>query len=1524
MPVRVWLPPDFERQLVDEADAYRRRVEQVRSQADLATGLRLAEYADAWPDLLPEAAVALASAGVDPLSEAARQVVERQVRTDVLGGPLGELVTPQAVQRDRPRPTPTPQPAGEPWEDLNPIEKVGRGVSNTFGAFARGTMMGLSAPVQELSAAISSIGEAVNDGDSDGIWGDAWNNYRNNAARSELAIAFGELNQRISGDGFQWADLYEGSEEFIGTGVLPGGEILQRRHTDKERLQLDGTYVTPGRLFARTVSDPGQGAYDVISGLVDAGVSVFGDPANYLLPGAASRGIVARGARAAADDGSAVASTALRLLPGLRRTDDALRAAGDVDAFLPRLADTALSGRAPAVDGRGAIDLIGGTRPGQQLVRWLTDETSASRIRELSGRNIPVDIARRLADIDDPAEIIRYLGDEVLGARVRQVRAPRTTLTPDGYQARTPFRDRVFETSRLPGIKRDLNGVRIIGDMPSRRLDPSNPDQMVDNFSDYMRNAKVAEEEWRPLVDRLASIPPDVDQFSRINDISGEALRLIAREATDRGTGDALATNLARQMTRQVSRHNLELRSYAEDRMGNPFGHYGEDWITVGGERMPVPSPMILQQVANQAFHLPDPREIRRAISAWHPITTSTPFRVTTGILDFITRSAWAPMTLLRYALPTRVVSENDARMAFNGLDSAFNHPMRWISWMIGESDGRLAQLAARIGMEGKGGGEHVIRLMEESGALSQRNGFALVGRGDETMPLPARELYNNDVVKYIGDDPVKPYAWAQRLAMMASDTEVQAVARHGVDAHADWLFSEGRDVLMQLNRSIFRNRPIDTPDAARRHARDIDRWIKEITGGDLDLRESIGAGRVLDTGIADNPQGWDSRQIVTELEAAGKLEAMPPVVRGSSALNAVVEGDERVALLARWDAALDRWFDGLLGRWEDKFNRAPAFRQFYASRLEETAAYADQATYNDIVTYASDQLSVDLSHVRRNGKDAITQSHDALAIAQDYAATEVKRLLYDTSRRSQAGDVFRIVFPFLEPWRDVISTWGSTIRRNPIVLERGRQISAQVAHGGDGFFYENDYGESEFRVPVASQLFNWVAGGNERAGVEATGRTLGLNLIGSSLTPGLGPMISLPMSVLLPRKPELEWLENEIFPFGRPGESGEGFSEQVLDTFLPAYLDRFKTALADPQSDRVFAARVADVMRVLAASGDYLDDDGGLGPEAQRRLVDDATRKARRLYMVSAFATFMAPTPTNFRFTADTPTGEMTFNAISREYAALQQEDPTTATDRFIERFGIELAPLMQNRSYATTIRQLGEAGAAWERAHEHLLDYAPNTLGVFAPQYDERENDLDPAAYARQYVTGERDHYGPTEFTWMYNHIIGQSAYYKLRDDLGPDATSEDGRHLLATYRETLRRAYPGYDATEAVRLEMPVDTQIAEIANALDQSSELADTEAGQGIRRYLLLRQAAIDAGYASSGSVTAWSDGQSVEMVQLRQQLRTAGEDLVQQFPDFAVAFDRVFSREFRDDDPATATPTRRQASIPRWLQEAAA
>lgn len=1523
MPVRVWLPPDFESRLIDEADRYRRRVQQVRDQADIATGLRLAEYAEAWPDLMPEAAVALASAGIDPLSEAARQVVERQVRTDVLSGPLGELVTPQAEQPARPRPTPNPQPAGEPWEDLNPIEKVGRGFSNTFGAIARGTMLGLSAPGQELSAAISSIGEAIFDGDSDGIWGDAWNNYRNNAARSELAVAFGELNQRIQTDGFQWSDLYEGSEEFIGTGVLPAGEILQRRDADKQRLQLDGTYVTPGRLVARTVSDPGQGAYDVVSGLVDAGINVFADPLNYVLPGAASGGVIARGARAAADDGSAVASAALRFLPGLRRSDDALRAAGDVDAFLPRLASTALQGRSPAVDGTMAIDLIGGTTAGQRLVRWLTDETSISRIRELSGRNIPVPVARRLAEIDDPAEIIRYLGDEVLGARVRQVRAPRIGLTDDGYQARTPFRDRVWQTSRLPGVKRDLNGIRIVGDMPSRRLDPNNPDQMVDNFADYMRNAKVAEDEWRPLVDRLATIPPDVDQFSRINDVSRDALRLIAREATERGSGDRLAAALSRQMTRQVSRYNLELRSYAEDRMGNPFGHYGEEWITVGDQRMPIPSPLIMQQVANQAFHLPDVKEIRRAVSAWHPITTSTPWRVTTGILDFITRSAWAPMTLLRFALPVRVVAENAARMSFNGLDSAFNHPMRWISWMIGESDGRLDELAARIGIDGKGGGEHVLRLMDESGARAQRNGFALVGRGEETLPLPARELYNNDVVKYVGDDPVKPYAWAQRLAMMASDDEVRAVARHGVDAHADWLFSEGRDVLMQLNRSIFRHRPIDTPDAARRHARDIDRWIKEITSGDLDLRESIGAGRVLDTDIAESLEGWDSRRIVDQLDAAGKLDAMPPVVRGSSALNAVVEGDERMALLSRWDAALDRWFDGLLGRWEDRFNRQPAFRQFYASRLEETAAYADQSTYDDIVSYASDQLSVDLSHVRRNGKDAITDWHDAAAIAQDHAATQVKRLLYDTSRRTQAGDVFRIVFPFLEPWRDVLTTWGRTIQRNPIVLERAREISSQVAHGGDGFFYENDYGESEFRVPVASQLFNWVAGGNERAGVEATGRTLGLNLIGSSLTPGLGPMISLPMSVLLPRKPELEWLENEIFPFGRPGESGEGISEQVLDTFLPAYLDRFKTALADPQSDRIFAARVADVMRVLAASGDYLDENGGLGPDAQRRLVEDATRKARRLYMVSAFATFMSPTPTNFRFTADTPTGEMTFNAISREYAALQQEDPTTATDRFIDRFGIELAPLMQSRSYATSIRQLGEAGAAWERAHEDLLDYAPNTLGVFAPQYDERENDLDPAAYARQYVTGERDHYGPTEFTWMYNHIVGQSAYYKLRDELGPDAATEDGRHLLATYREALRRAYPGYDATEAVRLEMPVDTQIAEIANAIEQSPELADTEAGQGIARYLVLRQAAIDAGYATSGSVTAWSDGQSVEMVQLRRQLRAAGEDLVQQFPDFAVAFDRVFSREFRDDDP-TQTPTRRQATIPRWLQEAAA
>lgn len=1518
MPVRVWLPADFEAQLLSEADAYRRRVEQLRADADLGTGLALADYADLWPQLQPEAAVAFAGAGVDPLSEAARLAVERSVRADVFSGPLGGLVTPtgQPAQSDRPPRQPVPQEDIAFGERSLP-DQVRRGLSNTAGAVVRGTMLGFSIG-QEVSAGISSLGEAIFDGESDGIWGDAWSNFTNDAARSEIGIAIGELNRRIKGDGFQWNDLWRDSEEFVGDGLLPGGQVRERRESDKQRLQLDGTWVSPGRLVSRVVSDPGTTPYNTVSGIVDAGASVFLDPLNYLLPGAAARGVVARGARSAAEDGSVVANVARRALPGLRSHDErtALATAEQVSRFLPELAGTALNGRAPAVDGRRAIDLLGGTSQGRRLVRWLTDEQSPSRIHELSGNQIPIGVARRLAETSSPEEIIRYLGDEVLGARVRNVKAPRISLTDEGYQARTPLRDRTFDATRLPGVRRQLNGIRIVGDKPGRRLDPSRPEEMVRTFADHARNAKIAESEWRPLADRLANVDAAPDRFSQINEINRELLTMIGAQATDRGT----ASLLARQMTRQVSRYNRELRSYAEDRMGNPFGHYGEDWITVGGERVPLPSPIVMAQAANEVYWLPDATTVRRSIGAFSRITSSTGWNSTNTLLNWGMSALWAPAALLRVALPVRVVGENAARMAFNGLDSAFSHPMRWISWAIGESDGRLADLAARVGLEGQGGGEHVLRLMNEAGASSQRLGMSIVGRGEETVPMPARELFNNDMVKYEGNHPLKPTAWAQRLAMMAGDDEVRAVAAHGVDGHAAWLLSgDGRDVLNQLNRSIFRHRPIETADQARRHAQDIDRWIKELTGGNVDLRDGIANGQVLDLPVTDTM--WDSRELAAHLEAEGFLDSMPPVVRGSSSLDAAVDGDARYALVKRWDAALDRMFGQLLGRWEDTFNRAPAFRQYYAERLREAAAYADQATYDDLVTYAADQLNVDISDAVRNGKDAFTEFEDAAAMAQDYAAGRVKGLLYDTHRRSNAADAFRLVYPFLDPWRDVITTWTKTVGTNPIALQRGRQVSAQVG-AGDGYFADNDYGESEFRVPIASQLFNWIAGGNERAQVGATGRTLGLNLIGSSVTPGVGPVMTLPMSVLLPQKPEWSFIENELFPFGRPGDQGEGFSEQVLDAMLPSWGRRLKTAFADPESDRNFANRVADVMRVLAASGDYLDEDGGIGPEGQRRLVEDATRRARWLHAFSAAATFVTPTPTNFRFEADTPDGAVTFNALSREYAKLQEEDPTTATERFIERFGSELGPLMANRSYSTSIRQVGRAGALWEQEHKHLEEFAPNTLGVFAPQYSEAEDELDPGAFARQFVTGDREHYSPEDFLWVYNNIVGQSAYYGRRNDMGEAAGTEEGRAILSTFREVLRERYPGYDATSAVRREMPVDTQVAEIINAVRDSPELADTEAGQAIRRYLSLREAVIDAGFAESNSVTAWQTSTSAEMVELRRRLRDAGEDLVVQYPDFAAAFDRVFVREFREDDP-TGPPVHRRASLPAWLEETA-
>ena len=67
--------------------------------------------------------------------------------------------------------------------------------------------------------------------------------------------------------------------------------------------------------------------------------------------------------------------------------------------------------------------------------------------------------------------------------------------------------------------------------------------------------------------------------------------------------------------------------------------------------------------------------------------TNKTMDDAVTLLLDTYTRKLFKPIVLVRYAFFTRIFLEEQARVAAAGLDSAYNHPFRYLAWVFSHSE---------------------------------------------------------------------------------------------------------------------------------------------------------------------------------------------------------------------------------------------------------------------------------------------------------------------------------------------------------------------------------------------------------------------------------------------------------------------------------------------------------------------------------------------------------------------------------------------------------------------------------------------------------------------------------------------------------------------------------------------------------------------------------------------------------------------------------------------------------------------
>lgn len=537
----------------------------------------------------------------------------------------------------------------------------------------------------------------------------------------------------------------------------------------------------------------------------------------------------------------------------------------------------------------------------------------------------------------------------------------------------------------------------------------------------------------------------------------------------------------------------------------------------------------------------------------------------------------------------------------------------------------------------------------------------------------------------------------------------------------------------------------------------------------------------------------------------------------------------------------------------------------------------------------------------------------DIDTLAKAYAIDDTKQLLYDLSERSQITDIMRILVPFGEAWKEVITRWaklatisgpggvplpGKPVRRfqQTIQAARGEGLGQFAGTGLDpetgkqrGFFYKNEFGEEVYTYPGSE----WLTSGLTGVPVPLTGRVQGLNMFGT-IIPGLGPAAQIPIAWFLQDKPELDWWREQLLPFGAPG-SEESQDVVSLREYMPGWLKTgFDVMFEGGYDDRMFNSSIMYTATYLYSTGEYGDS-----VEEQQRLLEDAKDAGKKLFGIRAFGQMILPSSPTFEWVTKVKDGSLINTRIlAEEFYSLQEEDYDTAIEKFLDIYGPNAvsAIIPHSRNVISAVPTSLEA-AQWVSKNESVRKQFSLVYGFFAPQGGE----FHMPTYAQNYMTGERDPITPVQWRNMQDTLLGNYHYNRAKDmlQLGPGkAPNEEQRAWLSKQRANVLEAYPNWDNNVGLA-QRPDNEQMVRQLYLAVKDRKVLSTDAGKGLAAYLAFRDKAVVSGH-NAGFVGYAPFASANDMASTRQWLADHAYQIMEEHPDFERLWDVVFSREMED------------------------
>lgn len=1527
--------PDFE-SYQDELDAIERAnnaanaTQYYAQTANPQTATNIASLADDYEWLPPGTAYALGAAGITGQSANAIAQTELQKQIE-----QNQFVNRAQRRKNRRKKEDDPGFWGGIWgtlKDIASIESPIDEVAKANKAVSRTAFTAMQTGSEAVTAALR-MQAAIPDPTAMAAGGAPLTEAQRNAAESRFiggeggqrvrdAIAGAAKEYGVFGPYMAIAEqtvggqaaiaLAKGDKVDLGTGwfVDPESDVAKAQASAAREYSpylIAGHAWTPGRASAGALFEPETAPFTILSGGVDAAMAIYADPAGLALGKVGNAMRAKKEFESIADAGSVIA----RFNQGLISREEMLQEAG------------AAVGRRPFVRKTNAVEYLF-SQPGFDLVD--TIRTTANPIDVWWGFNkkIPYSVAEQLADETDPGVIREILAD-AFGTTVKNV--------PKRWRSGT-------ETNRW------------LIDIPDRTIDPDNIDASLRNIEGTLVSANVPEDRIRQVLTDVGRAHGRGDYYAAVRGV----FDAIGAQMESYG----LPREIVDEVTRMFNTIHGDANRYFVDALsGNDEVIYnvGGDFITSSspmldverlGRGITMPSARELRAMTRRLEFL---REGTTAANIGEVIGAGA---------DVIMTDVWKPLVLLRPAWTIRVIGEEMLRTAVTGsgifrhpishlavimgdpTESFIARSLRGIAerqdpaWAAVESYYRSigqsvpqslieqGPYAARIGAAIPGAKARIGRVSRNvfgqafdphadddlGEALSQvtesiRRDQQL--RGGRTV----RRLMARDYAVVRRSDDIAHEGLVDELARLNADADIRRAREMTSDEFKLWgRTQEG----IERRRYLSAGRQADDPMSLLETNADVfDQWVdnvyqrmNQITDGDAELLEAVRTGRIpAGQRLVDNDGEATQEALDWARGVLDDAQRLPNVEFLRAQRSLAVPLDRASRGLERLDSAVRTMFDYLMAKPTNMLNRSPEYRIKYWQEVENFAPNMNASARRRLLRNINDgslgklmpgqreRVIRALEGQAREGTMSLSQVD---RLSKQRSLDHVRELLYDMGKKNQTADALRLIFPFGEAWKEILSTWAKLIAQYPQIPRRFQQAYQGAKEAefdpntglptgvGVGFLhYDPSRNEEVFTYPGSEFLTKKLL----NVPIPLVGSAKGLNMIGTGI-PGVGPAVQIPVSVLISDKPQWDGVRDIVFPFGQPDKK---FS--IDQFFLPAYLKKLITGINGPENDRIYMNTVFDVMRYLNSTGEYnLQGDDAI--TEMNRLYADGKEKAKWLYFVRVAAQASAPSAPAFDFQVEDKTGNLVMlQKVTDDWQKMRREarknggNDSDALDEFLDKYGADnifaaqskSRPLLPGLSSTTEQR-------SWERNNPGVVERYPQVWPLLAPE----GKTFDQTAYAANIRMGRIDPLNAKDAAFDANQRLAELVYDRRKEELdSKPLKSADRSAALRDLRAQLLRDFPGYTGTVPQSL---AASRIAELEKvAVDP--ELSKTPIGKALAEYFVVRGQGI---VLAEQRGIAWPPT-SEKSQWLQDGLQRAADSVLAKYPEFKRVWDYVLSRE---------------------------